>query len=73
MEHRHGLIVDTMLTHATGTAEREAALAMLERMSGNHRITLAADNAYDVADFIAKLWALGVTPHVAMDTHTLWC
>ena len=67
MENRHGLIVDTMLTHATGTAEREAALAMLERMNGNHRITLAADKAYDVADFIAKLRALGVTPHVAQN------
>ncbi|OYX43737.1 MAG: IS5/IS1182 family transposase [Sphingomonadales bacterium 32-64-22] len=68
MENRHGLIVDTMLTHATGTAEREAALAMLERMNGRHRITLAADKAYDVADFIAKLRALGVTPHVAQNT-----
>ena len=68
MENRHGLIVDTMLTHATGTAEREAALAMLERLKGNHRITLAADKAYDVADFIAKLRALGVTPHVAQNT-----
>ena len=68
MENRHGLIVDTMLTNATGTAEREAALAMLERMDGRHRITLAADKAYDVADFIAKLRALGVTPHVAQNT-----
>ena len=67
MENRHGLIVDTMLTNATGTAEREAALAMLERMDGRHRITLAADKAYDVADFIAKLRALGVTPHVAQN------
>ena len=67
MENRHGLIVDTIVTHATGTAEREAALAMLERMDGRHRITLAADKAYDVADFIAKLRALGVTPHVAQN------
>lgn len=67
MENRHGLIVDTMLTHATGTAEREAALAMLERMNGRHRITLAADKAYDVADFIGKLRALNVTPHVAQN------
>ena len=68
MENRHGLIVDTMLTHATGTAEREPALAMLERMDGRHRITLAADKTYDVSDFIAKLRALGVTPHVAQNT-----
>jgi hypothetical protein len=37
-------------------------------LSGRHRITLAADKAYDVADFIAKLRALGVTPHVAQNT-----
>jgi hypothetical protein len=34
MENRNGLVVDTELTHATGTAEREAALTMLERMEG---------------------------------------
>lgn len=45
MENRHGLIVDMMLTHAIGTVEREAALAMLERMAGRHRITLASDKA----------------------------
>jgi transposase len=67
MENRHGLIVDTMLTHATGTAEREAALAMLERLDGRHRITLGADKAYDVADFVAKLRELDVTPHVAQN------
>src|SRR4249919_1639892 len=31
MENRNGLAVDATLTHATGTAEREAALAMLDR------------------------------------------
>ena len=68
MENRHGLIVDATLTHATGTAEREAALAMLGRLAGRHRITLGADKAYDVADFVAKLRDLRVTPHVAQNT-----
>ena len=68
MENRHGLIVDATLTHATGTAEREAALTMLGRLLGRHRITLAADKAYDVADFIAKLREIKVTPHVAQNT-----
>jgi hypothetical protein len=40
MENRHGLIVDATLTPATGTAEREAALAMLARQAGRHRATL---------------------------------
>ena len=68
MENRHGLVVDATLTHATGTAEREAALTMLERLGGCHRITLGADKAYDTADFVANLRALNVTPHVAQNT-----
>jgi transposase len=68
MENRHGLIVGATLTPATGTAEREAALAMLGRQPGRHRATLGADKAYDVADFVAALRALNVTPHVAQNT-----
>jgi transposase len=68
MENRHGLIVDATLTLATGTAEREAALAMLARQPGRHRATLGADKAYDVADFVAALRALNVTPHLAQNT-----
>jgi transposase len=68
MENRHGLIVDATLTPATGTAEREAALAMLARQPGRHRVTLGADKAYDVADFVAALRALNVTPHLAQNT-----
>jgi transposase len=68
MENRHGLIVDATLTPATGTAEREAALTMLGRQPGRHRATLGADKAYDVADFVAALRALNVTPHLAQNT-----
>jgi hypothetical protein len=46
MENRHALVVDTRLTLATGTAEREAALGMVADRPGNHRITLAADKAF---------------------------
>ncbi len=45
MENRHGLAVDTRLTTATGTAEREAALAMAAARPGNRRITLGADKS----------------------------
>ncbi|NTJ65383.1 transposase [Agrobacterium rhizogenes] len=68
MENRNGLVVDVTLTHATGTAEREAALDMLGRMDDRHRITLAADKAYDTADFVAALRDIKVTPHVAQNT-----
>jgi len=39
------LIVDAVLTPATGTAEREAAEAMMSRQAGRHRATLGADKA----------------------------
>jgi transposase len=64
MENRHGLIVDTETTLATGTAEREAALTMGKRRlkAGN---TLAADKAYDVKGLVAELEARGIKPHIA--------
>jgi DDE family transposase len=68
MENRNGLIVDALLTPATGTAERDAALAMLGRQGGRHRATLGADKAYDAAGLVADLRALHVTPHVAQNT-----
>ena len=68
MENRNGLIVDAMLTPATGTAERDTALAMLGRQGGRHRATLGADKAYDAAGFVAALRALNVTPQVAQNT-----
>jgi transposase len=68
MENRHGLIVDALLTPASGTAERAAALAMLGRQTGRHRATLGADKGYDAADFVVDLRALNVTPHIAQNS-----
>jgi transposase len=69
MENRSGLIVAATLTQATGTAEREAAEAMIVRHSpGAQRITLGADKGYDAAAFVADLRALNVTPHIAQNT-----
>ena len=67
MENRNGLVVDAILTHATGSAEREAALTMLGGMEGRHRITLGADKNYDTAAFVAALREMEVTPHVAQN------
>jgi transposase len=69
MENRHGLAVDGLVTQATGTAERDATLAMLDRRPRRRRITLGADKAYDVRGFIDALRARQVTPHVAIDGH----
>ena len=68
MENRHGLIVDVRTTHATGRAEREAAEAMIEAAARGRRVTLGADKAYDAAEHVARLRAMGVTPHVAQNT-----
>ena len=69
MENRNALIVDAALTRASGTAEREAALAMLGRRKTRRRITLGADKAYDVAAFVDALRDRAVTPHIAVDGH----
>jgi len=69
MENRHGLAVDGSITQATGTAEREAALAMLDRRPSRRRITLGADKAYDVVQFVKDLRERKVTPHIAVNGH----
>jgi transposase len=68
MENRHGLVVDTCVPQATGTAEREAALAMVEVIPGRQRITLGADTNYDPRDFVHELRELRGTPPVAQHT-----
>jgi len=72
MENRNGLIVDVEITHASGAAEREAALAMLKRRDNkNKRATVAADKGYDSKAFIKGCRTLKVTPHVAAkDKHS---
>jgi transposase len=70
MENRHGLVVDTRLTRATGTAERDAALDMAARIPGGTRpVTLGGDKNYDTKDFVNKLREAAVTPHVAQNQH----
>lgn len=67
MENRNGLVVDATLTHATGTAEREATLLMLDRRANRRRVTLGADKAYDVEAFVGDLRARNVTPHLTIN------
>ena len=71
MENRHGLAVGGGATLASGMAEREAALALVDRGPGRsgRRITLGADKAYDVSQFVNDLRTRSVTPHIAIDGH----
>jgi transposase len=68
MENRNGLAVAGITTIASGHAEREAALTLIEPRTGSSRLTLGADKAYDTADFVAALRGVQVTPHVAQNT-----
>jgi transposase len=67
MENRNGLVVDTRVSLANGTAERKAAIEMVENVPGKHRITLGADKGYDSADFVERMRFLNATAHVAQN------
>ena len=69
MENRNALVVDTALTKATGTAEREAAASMLGARPAGGRITVGGDKLFDTKDFVAEMRRIGVTPHVAQHTN----
>jgi IS5 family transposase len=67
MENRHGLAVAGGVSQATGTAERDMALALIDERTERRRVTLGADKAYDVMAFVENLRARSVTPHIAID------
>jgi hypothetical protein len=69
MENRNGLLVDLQVTLATGTAETEAAEAMLKRQVRKQiqPKTLGADKWYDKRGFVAMLRSRKITPHVAQN------
>jgi transposase len=67
-ENRNGLIVNTEVFPANGLAERAAAMALLEQIQGDHRVTVGADKGYDTRDFVAECRHLQVTPHIAQNT-----
>jgi hypothetical protein len=69
MENRHGLAVSGGVSEATGTAERATALELIDGWSRRRRITLGADKAYDVTQFVHDLRDRSVTPHIAIDGH----
>jgi IS5 family transposase len=71
-DNRHGLVVNAMVTHADGCAQREAAKAMIKDArqavaDPETEVTLGADKGYDAAEFIEELQRMKVTPHVAQN------
>jgi len=65
MENRHGLAVNCCVTQATGRAEPQAALAMVEQIPGWGRVTLGADKGYDQKALVQELREHRVTAHFA--------
>jgi transposase len=63
LDNRHGLVANVCVTAATGTAERDAALDLLDGAPGAQ--TVGGDKGFDVASFVAGVRARGATPHVA--------
>ncbi len=67
VENRHGLIVDAEVFQANGTAERDAALVMLEQIAGTNPVTVGGDKAFDTRDFVKECRHMNITPHVAQN------
>ena len=65
MENRNGLVVNAKATPATGTAEREASVEMIDELPEQKGVTLGADKNYDTQQHVEQLRERQVTPHVA--------
>ena len=67
VENRNGLIVDAEVFQANGTAERDAALVMLEKLPGIQPVTVGGDKGFDTRDLVKECRNLRVTPHGAQN------
>ena len=68
-ENRHGLVVAITVTEANGTAERSAALEMLDGVKATHALeptTLGGDKGFDSGEFFQELETRGIEPHVPL-------
>lgn len=70
MDNRHGLVVSTSYTEATGTAERSTATQMMKKVKGKQkcRLTVGADKNYDTSDCVSEMRAMNITLHAAQNT-----
>ena len=63
IDNRHGLVVASQLTHATGKAEPTSAIEMLKRF--RRAKTVGADKGFDQAFFVREVRKRGIVPHLA--------
>lgn len=70
MDNRNALMLDVQVAEASGTAEREAAEAMLKRVKRRHDLkpkTMGMDKGYDDGAFLHRMEKNSkITPHVAI-------
>jgi hypothetical protein len=67
VENRNGLIVSSLVWEATGTAERHAAMAMLQQVPGSGPVTVGGDKGFDTAEFVRECRNMRVTPHISQN------
>ena len=65
MVNRNGLAVNGCVTLAEGRAEAQAAVAMVEEIPGQHRVTVGGDKGYDSKELVQEFRDHRVTPHLA--------
>ena len=68
-ENRHGLILGITATEANGTAERSAALEMVDELKSKHGKrpkTVGADKGYDSGEFYLDLEGRSIEPHIPL-------
>lgn len=68
-DNRNGLIASVAVSEASGRAETEAAITMIDRLHTRHRLsptTLGSDKGYDSGPYFMRLESRGIAPHSAM-------
>ncbi len=72
MENRNGMLMDFVVSSATGTAERDTVPVLLEdaQQRGFRPKTLGGDKGYDTRQCVKEIREKGVTPHVAQRVHS---
>ena len=68
-ENRHGIVVGIQATEANGTAERTAALEMVDELKSKHGKTpktVGADKGYDSGEFFMEMENRAIEPHVPL-------
>lgn len=68
MENRNGLAVALDVRTASGTAECDAALDLIDEMQLGADCSLGADKGYDWASFVEALTKRKIKPHIARNT-----